>query len=79
MNHADPIQALLEQLKQRKSVVIVSGAGISASAGFPTFVDARTKRYQTKTKNIFDANVTNPIILSKIASSFNDLKEAAKG
>jgi hypothetical protein len=79
MIQEEAMQALLEQIKRKNSIIIVSGAGMSASAGFPTFVDAKTKRYHTKNKNDFDADVSNPIKLAKIAASFMDLKNAAKG
>ena len=74
MIQEEAMQALLEQSKRKNSIIIVSGAGMSA-----TFVYAKTKRYHTKNKNDFDADVSNPITLAKIAASFMDLKDAAKG
>ena len=53
------VAQLLEEIQRSKNIVVVSGAGISVAAGFPTFVDAKTGRYKASTKNDFDANVVN--------------------
>ena len=36
------MQELIENLKQAKSIVFMTGAGISAESGIPTFRDAQT-------------------------------------
>ena len=36
------MQKLIEKLKQAKSIVFMTGAGISAESGIPTFRDAQT-------------------------------------
>ena len=64
-NDETSVFALTTEVLVKSKIVIISGAGISVAAGFPTFVDAKTGRYKASTKNDFDANV---VILTTLAS-----------
>jgi NAD-dependent SIR2 family protein deacetylase len=66
------VTQLLEEIQRSKNIVVVSGAGISVAAGFPTFVDAKTGRYKASTKNDFDANV---VILTTLASKVTEFHQ----
>ena len=79
MNCPQAASTLLEEISKRNSIVVLSGAGISASAGFPTFIDSKTQQYKTKKKNTFDANVSNLAALGSAVAAFKNLKDAAKG
>ena len=73
------VSALCSEILQKSNIVIISGAGISVAAGFPTFVDSKTGRYKASTKNSFDANVSSINTLTKVTSQFMEMNEKAKG
>ena len=72
-------RALAQEIEKCSSIIILSGAGISKTAGFPTFVDQQTGRYRSATKDMFDANVTNVLTLTTVSNDFHELKNAAPG
>jgi NAD-dependent SIR2 family protein deacetylase len=78
-NDETSVFALTTEVLVKSKIVIISGAGISVAAGFPTFVDAKTGRYKASTKNIFDANVSTLNALTQVTSQFIELNEKAKG
>jgi hypothetical protein len=70
---------LLEAIIKAKTIIIVCGAGISVSAGFPSFVDPKTGRYLPGKKDIMDANVTNYQNVGKLAADFLEMNKASVG
>ena len=72
------MDALLTILQSKQKILILVGAGISKSAGFPSFVSSKGS-YGAKKKDLFDANVTNYLDLNRMAAEFNERKEKALG